>query len=409
MHLQKLVRFALIPILSIVACGRIISHVLANFGVFPSILGRDIVNPGSLAYKYAILVPNYFEHGFVRRGLGGTVMALISGGRSLEPVVSLAAFHLLSAIWLAIPLVLLLHKLAARTGREWIWLGLVLIVSPHLFLGWSQDVGRADMLAIGFIAWSVLILVQGRYYLAMAPLLIGFLVHEIALIYGVFPLIVMWFLDYRKGETTLRQGFAIFSVLVSVLLVIVVAQATLSLGSRDVASAMLASEPPSFNRDKATYLTTTGLRSIISSSCMSFGRSATPLFIAANFIILAIYAAILLVRSRRTALLVAFAAALPMALITVVAIDYGRWLMLAAMNAWLIVVALRLKEGRPPAPSSRDYAVSAVLLVALLAMGLPTTHSADPGVEKAAGAILGKPALERKTLVACDPDWRKAI
>ena len=59
-----------------------------------------------LIYKHVILLPNYFEHGFVRRGLDGTIYALISDRHFFE---SLYVFHVFAAVWLAMPVTLLLE------------------------------------------------------------------------------------------------------------------------------------------------------------------------------------------------------------------------------------------------------------------------------------------------------------
>jgi hypothetical protein len=123
------------------------------------------------------------------------------------------------------------------------------------------------------------------------------LVHELAIICGACLLSVLWLVDYQRGAITLRHGDIAVGVLILGLLVVSVAQVTISASPLALASAMLSSDVQPFNREKATYTTIMGLRSLTSVLCMSYGRSATSLLLASNFIILTLFSRMLNLRS----------------------------------------------------------------------------------------------------------------
>jgi hypothetical protein len=98
-----------------------------------------------------------------------------------------------------------------------------------------------------------------------------------------------------------------------------------------------------------------------------------------------------------------------MAIRMVLAIDYGRWLILAVMNVSFAAVVLRINESTSPNVSVREGTVGTVLIVALLVMGIPKVHSPSPAVDRVAGRILGPMALETTKLFTCDPDWHNML
>ncbi|MGI4876623.1 MAG: hypothetical protein ACRYG4_03985, partial [Janthinobacterium lividum] len=159
--------------------GRLLPFVVAAIAVYeaciqlvPWVLHPDRwVFPWRI-YNLAILAPNYLENGFVRRGLGGTILMLLDGRRTLHPPGSLAAFHLATAIFFALPMALLLRRLAVRGDRQWLWFAVVVLVSPQMFRSWATDVGRTDMLTCGFIAWSLLLALDRRFVLAAVVLFV---------------------------------------------------------------------------------------------------------------------------------------------------------------------------------------------------------------------------------------------
>ena len=76
------------------------------------------------------------------------------------------------------------------------------------------------MLIGGLLVWSTLIALKARYSWATAPLLIGTLAHEAALIYGTPLVFVIWFLDYRVGRASVGSIVRAAGLLGLVLLII---------------------------------------------------------------------------------------------------------------------------------------------------------------------------------------------
>ncbi|MBU3077180.1 hypothetical protein [Sphingomonas quercus] len=355
-------------------------------------------------YRRDILWPNYVENGFIRRGLGGTLMELLRDAGLAQPA---AGYQLLTAILLVVPLTLLLSALARRGGRSWLWFGALLVMSPQLFLGWGTDFGRGDMLTISFIAWAAVALAHRRHWLAVAALLAGTLAHETALFYGV-PLVAAFaWRDHRTGRLTLRQAAGLAALLMGGVAVLILAQRLLGDSKARIAETILAHDP--VEGASAAYMTVGGLRTLFSSACISFGTGHAPFMIASCVVVLALYMAILLPGSRRDLALLAFVSFLPFAAMSVVAVDYGRWLMLAVITAWLSAILLRIRDPRTDAVPRRHVAIAAMLLLLLLPMRTASTYFGNDAARLLADRMLG-PSRDRGQLFEpCDPGWRSVL
>ena len=362
---------------------------------------------GGKLYVYYIMVPNYFNSGFVRRGLANTVFALINSGR-IAP--DLAIYQVIGAVFCAVPLGLLLGRLAALDRRHWWWFAGVLALSPQLFFARSLDVGRVDLFTYGFLAWATIAALDRRYIVAGAALVIGSLSHETALFFGAPLVVAIGFVDARAGAVPVRRLLAALAAFVAMVAAVTVAQALFSATPAATARLIAAAGPASFGRDIADYMTVGGLRSITSSACMSFSRPAVALDLVACFLTAVAYFVVLLARTRRTIALFAFVVLVPLVAISVVAVDYGRWLSLAVMNAWLIAVALRLQGAEPVAQSRQQYLRAALMGGILALLGPNTVFFADKAVETLAHRLWAPRANEMIIYIAqCDPGWRSVI
>ena len=362
---------------------------------------------GGKLYVYFIMVPNYFNSGFVRRGFANTIFALINTGQ-LAP--SLAVYQIVSAIFCAVPLALLLARLAALDRRHWWWFAAVLALSPQLFLARALDVGRVDLFTYGFVAWATVAALDRRYMLAAAAVVVGALSHETALFFGAPMLVAIMVVDWRAGAITRGRAGAALAVLVALVGTMMAGQAAFSAPPADTARLITAAGPASFGRDIANYMTTGGMRSIVSSACMSFRRPAIVLDLAACFLTLAAYFIVVFARTRATVALLVVAAVVPLVAISVVAVDYGRWLSLAVMNLWLMAVVLRLRGVEPVVQSRRDYLRAAAVAGVLALLGPNTIFFANKAVEAAAHRLWPPRANEMIIYAdACDPTWRSVI
>jgi hypothetical protein len=377
----------------LVACSRI-------FLWLAGVIGRL---HGPYQYNRLILIPNYFNVGFMRRGLGGTIRALLGGGDGLT---GLAAFHVFCAVFLAVPLALLLRRLAAAGGWQWLYFGMVLVLSPQLMMAWAVDPGRGDMMNCGFVAWALLAALDRRFLVAAVVLFVGSLVHETVVILGLGLLVPICFLLHRTGSFTLRQGIAALALLGVLLVSAALLQNAYGPKPQDIVRVIVEHAPPSMDRDLAAYMTAAGGKSITTSACISFQRPAAILTIVAGFVILLAYVFVLQFKGRTALLVFAFAALLPMAALSIVAIDYGRWLCMAVMNAWLAAVALRLL-GETEATTFKEYALGSAIGLGLLAMGHSREFYANAMIERIAFRVWDPRSEWRWTYMdRCDPAWR---
>jgi hypothetical protein len=392
----------LLVLLPLIACRRIIVFALLNRPQSCEAFNELMLSASSAAYNRGILAVNYFEHGFARRGLGGTLLTILNETPVTGCIDQLIIFHLLSAVWLALPLVLLVRRVARLDGNYGAWLALVLLLAPHLFWAWGGDLGRVDMLTSGCIAWSVIALLSARHAMAILSILAGTLAHESTAIYGIPLLFVLWPRRDRAG------CFRRTAILVAAVALLTVAQFALTTASDDdIVAAVLRTGPPSFLRDVAAYMTSTGARSVVTSWCQSLGRPATPFYLFCVFLLIAVYALLLFVRAKQ-ATRYAFATVLPTVAMSIVAIDYGRWLVMATVNAWLFAAAMAIQE-QPPQLAARSFAARLAGLLVLLAMRPPPVYVPNLFVQFVAGRIWGAESAKLREMDECDPAWRTSI
>lgn len=143
------------------------------------------VRPGASQFERSYWLVTY-EHGFVRRGLGGEVLRRLTAGPD-ETALGIAV-HLTS--WLpAVLLVVLCVRLLAQNDRTAHLLALLLAASPVALLS-VLDKHRPDQVGLALLA--ALVLARGRRWAGVVvSLLLGLavLVHEGSLVmFGVFAL-----------------------------------------------------------------------------------------------------------------------------------------------------------------------------------------------------------------------------
>ena len=222
-------------------------------------------------YSRVVIFVNYFDDGFIRRGLAGTLAALISRKSEL----GILGYLFFSIAFLTTPLGLLVARLAARLPlRNAIYLSAVLVLSPQTFLGWSRDLVRTDVLAAGFIAWSTLAAIDGRRRLAVLLVVAGLLVHEVAFIFGAPLLVACFHKELRAGRLTRRAALGLVLGLVGGAAVVVALQYLLSPPAADIAARMVRAFPASPTdriwRDIAIYMAVGGSHALQTAMCHNF-------------------------------------------------------------------------------------------------------------------------------------------
>lgn len=360
------------------------------------------------SYNFAILAPNYILNGFVRRGLNGTLMTLMDW--AFEVQYKLFLFHFFCALFLVVPAITLLWKLAQRDGLHWMWFGLVFVLSPQMVRAWAYDIGRGDMLVAGLVCWAAILAQSGRYKLASVTLIIGYLSHETAIIFGV-PLVVgVWAVDQRATGASLKPLLSALGILLGLMIAVVAFQVLFSDSALDVARTIRESGEPNTIRDGAAYLNTTGFRLLKTSACMSISRNTFFLTIFVCFFSLILYSKVLMFETRFSLAVFALFCLVPFAVMSIIAIDYGRWLMMATFDAWILSVILRLKRVESVNSSPSQYVIASTLLLVLLLMKPTDAIGISGATRKLAPLLLSKPDFGSwSSLDYCDPDWRLAI
>jgi hypothetical protein len=361
---------------------------------------------GWMYYNVSVLSANYFDVGFVRRGLGGTI------ARVLSPDLYLAgfAFHVLSAVLLIIPLVLLqLRLLRNQKPGVAALLATFIVLSPQTFIGWSNDIARTDMFVIATIAWAALALLTNRPLMAAAILLLGSLVHETAVIFGLPLMIVLAASRMGQDSAVLRRHVVAFGVLVVALGVVTFLQWLTGPEPAALSAAMQLRTPAPPNgwyadlRDCAIYMMVAGLRGVRTAMCYNGYYKAYLLLVFLSLGVLFLNALILGLERKPVAVLLAVV--LPVLFLDAVANDVGRWVKFSTVNAW--VLSLAFHSAGTLSLSRQRITLGFGLLALLLAMGGSRVHHVNPASEHVARWLGFSSAPQVDDWMShCDPEWR---
>lgn len=286
--------------------------------------GQEIVG---LQFNRPLLLVNYFNSGFPKRALTGTIALLF--GTDLQGVVY---FHIASALWLASPLAVMLYLAASRIDiRSRMMLTALLVLPPHLFMSWAPDLGRVDMLTLGMVSWAAVAAITGRPALGAVILAVGALCHETAIVFGV-PLLLA--ISFQEGRW---QSLARFAAPVAALLaVIAIAQALLAPTPTRLIEVMSAASESQM-RDIAIYsYIWSKIPEVI---CVNLSNSHYFPSVAIGFALLLLLIVAHGCKDRSTFALYAVAVLTPFVVASIIAVDVGRWLSMSALNVWLLTAA----------------------------------------------------------------------
>ncbi len=357
-------------------------------------------------YNVSFLSASYFNVGFVRRALGGTISRLLSP----DPYFGAFLFHVASAALLIIPVALLQRRLLLGVRRPAAWFMIFFaLLSPQMFVGWANDIARTDLFVIGTIAWSILMIHGGRPIWAGAMLTIGFMAHETAIIFGV-PLLVAVMATGASGRPVISRNLVwMIAGLGIAVVALAVVQALGTPDTMDFGQAMLRDTPPPIDawhrdlRDCAIYMMITGMRGLRTAICYNFYWPGYVV-VAICAIGVTILNGIALNLDRR---LWGFALAvmLPMVFMIAIANDTGRWVKFACANAWLLSAIYQLRG--EVVPGKRRLVLAIALTGCLIYLGSSTVHQ----VNRASVSVLRRLDMRFAPEVAdwmthCDPAWR---
>lgn len=370
--------------------------------------GWHVAQGWNLLYQAATLGFNYVEHGFVRRGLGGTLIHL-SG---LPQLAGTVVFHLLSACALAfVACRLLAQQVASREAA--LVLAAVLLV---LVLFWAEDAGRSDMAVAACLGVATLALLHGRPLGAAAALTVALAFHEAGFVFGL-PLAAALLLDRRRLARQPRAGLAAAAALILAACLVSAALGSLPHADRPaMVESVRAKLPPHPSVDWAIYFSLSGARGMRAAICQSLRLNPNyALQLASGLLVIAVAIASLLGRDRPRCRLALLAALPPYLLLAALATDLARWSALACFNAWLLAVAAPPTVGEHPTRWLLPRLLGVAALLLLSHPGRPPhvdipVYSPSPLLEALARRLGARrtPGAD-VALPICDPAWRELL
>lgn len=149
----------------------------------------DIIDYMSTSYAVS-----YFDHGFIRRGLIGTIVQLL-------PPVNLQVFVFASNTLCFGALLMIVRHAYGSIGSEPSGkvLKALFAISPFTSFHFGFDVGRFDILNCILVIASIVAVLLHRRLLVLILSLVALLVHEAVFLYGV-PLILALMLENRGSD-----------------------------------------------------------------------------------------------------------------------------------------------------------------------------------------------------------------
>jgi hypothetical protein len=288
-----------------------------------------------------------------------------------------------------------------------------LLLSPQTFLAWSHDLVRTDVLVAGFNAWAMVFAVRRSWWLAIAMIVTGFLVHETAFLFGAGVVTAAMWLDTRDGWLRRSRALGLAAALVGTVGLVALLQAAGSVDGSALAKRLVEAFPTSgdatIDRDVAVYMAAGGLRALETAMCYNFsldpGYALKCLF---GTCLIAIYLVILPTRKHLFACAAAVLA--PTLFLMVVANDIGRWLMLAVFCTWLLSAFIVIRQTGRIAASPRSTVAGAAVVAGLLALGYTPYNDVNLAAREFIAAH--RPNTVRSLeewLARCDPAWRSVV
>ncbi|MEO9190556.1 MAG: hypothetical protein ABI224_11250 [Acetobacteraceae bacterium] len=373
-----------------------------------------LTDESPLLYHAATLGFNYFDFGFVRRGLAGSVVYLLGPDRLLGT----AVFYVLCAASVAAGAATVFLHLRLRAGAQWIYV----LLFVALMLRWAEDPGRTDLAVAALLIGAALAVQAGRLVLACVCVGVSLSVHETGLVFGMSLLAALLFDNARWRQVprrTAAKGLAVLASFVTLYLLLGL------LPHADVptmVSVVRSHFPTHEYVDWAIYFAVSGSRGVRTSICQNLGDPTYLLHLASGLFVVAIFIALLRHRGRPSLPALLLAAVPPFLFLSALANDLSRWMVLAALNVWLVAAVGEGDRGSadPDADDPRPGRWNVVRIVAALLM-TPLVHpktwpiddpifSPAPVIDHAVQA-LGGPSTPRfrAALARCDAGWRSVL
>jgi hypothetical protein len=386
----RLIAVRLLPPTALIVAALVIATTAAEQAL-------HAVNPaGAWTYNAGQNAISWFDTGFARRELAGTILRLLS----LHPLIGTVWLWLGSMSALAAASAALCFRSSLRWGER---LGLAATAFAVL-LRLSFDVGRLDatimVLGIG-AAWAAR---EARWGLCATFLFVALLFHETGLI-ELLPLAVAtaWASGaWRRWRTP--NAIAGLTILVAGLALYILSfHPSVEVGA--IGRRLHAEFPDPRYADQALFLNLAGGRALNFAQCLGRQVPIYRLEVVDGLLLCGIFAAGLQPTRWR---LVLAATAGPLLALSTIAIDLGRWAVFGAFGAFTISALL---AGSSPTKGGRWAAIGATLAACALMAWHPRpvgAGTAIPAVEDPVQEIWF-PLAGALSFDGCDARWRDAI
>ena len=177
----------------------------------PPLRQIESVNPRVKAYYFI----NYFDLGFIKRGLIGTFYNATSINSIASPAVVVIATHILMSAILALSF----WSLARRSFEDWplkskLPFYALITLSPGLFFRVGFDTGRVDIWCLNLSIITLLALISNKIgyrqksLLVSASISVQLLIHDASILF-YSPLLFFFFIRALPNLTRLQKFYAI--------------------------------------------------------------------------------------------------------------------------------------------------------------------------------------------------------
>src|SRR6187399_2286190 len=191
----------------LVAWGFFVLLVALSTRLLASAVRRGVLltEESPLLYHAATLGFNYFDFGFVRRGLAGSVVSLLGPDRLLGT----AVFHVLCAAAVAGGAANLFLHLRLRAGARSVYA----LLFVALMLRWAEDPGRTDLAVAALLIAAALAFQAKKLVLSCLCVGLSLGVHETGLVFGLSLLAGLLLDGARWRQVPQRTAVAGLTVL----------------------------------------------------------------------------------------------------------------------------------------------------------------------------------------------------
>ncbi len=375
--------------------------------------GVLLTDESPLLYHAATLGFNYFDVGFVRRGLAGSVVSLLGPNRLLGT----AVFHVLCAAAVAGGAASLFLHLRLRAGARSVYA----LLFVALMLRWAEDPGRTDLAVAALLIAAALAFQAKKLVLSCLCVGLSLGVHETGLVFGL-SLLAGLLLDGARWRQVPRRTVVVGLLVLAVFVALYVLLGMLPHADVPTMVSVVRSRFPTHEYvDWAIYFAVSGSRGVRTSICQNLGDPTYPLHLATGLGVIAIFIALLRNGARPSLPAALLAAVPPFLFLSVVANDLSRWTVLAALNVWVLCA---VGAGEPAAETvgavPRPGPWSALRIGAAMLV-IPLVHpktwpiedpifSPAPVIDRAVQEAGGpRTPRFRAALARCDADWRSVL